>query len=109
MVPVLLAAVAAFVLSFVAAPPVDIDGIREPVSGSLLSSHKTHLALLHSDFGWVGAAASFQNLAIFIHCDFNTMGLIEEKPGIDCVVSVAPLGCVSILHHRLHSVALIRP
>jgi len=36
MVPVLLAAVAAFVLSFVAAPPVDIDGIREPVSGSLL-------------------------------------------------------------------------
>jgi hypothetical protein len=34
---------------------------------------------------------------------------IEEKPGIDCVVSVAPLGCVSILHHRLHSVALIRP
>ena len=34
---------------------------------------------------------------------------IEAKPGIDCVVSVAPLGCVSILHHRLHSVALIRP
>jgi photosystem II P680 reaction center D1 protein len=25
-----------FVLAFVAAPPVDIDGIREPVSGSLM-------------------------------------------------------------------------
>ena len=30
------------------------------------------------------------------------------KPGIDCVVSLAPLGCVSILHDRLHSVVLIR-
>ena len=36
MIPCLLAATTAFILGFIAAPPVDIDGIREPVSGSLL-------------------------------------------------------------------------
>jgi len=36
MIPCLLAATICFVLAFIAAPPVDIDGIREPVSGSLL-------------------------------------------------------------------------
>merc|ERR1712013_345410 len=36
MIPTLLSATIVFVLAFVAAPPVDIDGIREPVSGSLL-------------------------------------------------------------------------
>ena len=36
MVPCLLAATTAFILAFIAAPPVDIDGIREPVAGSLL-------------------------------------------------------------------------
>ncbi|NEZ58730.1 photosystem II q(b) protein [Leptolyngbyaceae cyanobacterium CCMR0082] len=36
MIPTLLAATACFVLAFIAAPPVDIDGIREPVAGSLL-------------------------------------------------------------------------
>ena len=36
MIPCLLAAAICFTLAFIAAPPVDIDGIREPVSGSLL-------------------------------------------------------------------------
>jgi photosystem II P680 reaction center D1 protein len=36
MFPVLSAAIIGFVLCFVAAPPVDIDGIRKPVAGSLL-------------------------------------------------------------------------
>ena len=36
MIPCLLAATICFVTAFVAAPPVDIDGIREPVSGSLM-------------------------------------------------------------------------
>ena len=35
-IPTLLAATICFITAFVAAPPVDIDGIREPVSGSLL-------------------------------------------------------------------------
>ena len=34
MIPCLLAATTCFILAFIAAPPVDIDGIREPVSGS---------------------------------------------------------------------------
>ena len=36
MIPTLLAATICFVVAFVGAPPVDIDGIREPVAGSLL-------------------------------------------------------------------------
>ena len=36
MIPCLLAAAICFIVAFVAAPPVDIDGIREPVAGSLL-------------------------------------------------------------------------
>ena len=36
MIPTLLTATTVFIVAFIAAPPVDIDGIREPVSGSLL-------------------------------------------------------------------------
>jgi photosystem II P680 reaction center D1 protein len=36
MIPTLLAAATCFIIAFVGAPPVDIDGIREPVAGSLL-------------------------------------------------------------------------
>ncbi|KAI5084109.1 hypothetical protein GOP47_0000279 [Adiantum capillus-veneris] len=36
MIPTLLTATSVFIIAFVAASPVDIDGIREPVSGSLL-------------------------------------------------------------------------
>ncbi|BAC90597.1 photosystem II q(b) protein [Gloeobacter violaceus] len=36
MIPTLLSATICFVIAFVAAPPVDMDGIREPISGSLL-------------------------------------------------------------------------
>ncbi|KAF9594804.1 hypothetical protein IFM89_034787 [Coptis chinensis] len=36
MVPTLLTATSVFIIAFIAAPPVDIDGIREPISGSLL-------------------------------------------------------------------------
>ena len=36
MIPTLLAATTCFIVAFIAAPPVYIDGIREPVSGSLM-------------------------------------------------------------------------
>ncbi len=36
MIPCLLAAAICFIIAFIAAPGVDIDGIREPVTGSLL-------------------------------------------------------------------------
>merc|ERR550537_1227712 len=36
MIPCLLAAAACFIIAFITSPAVDIDGIREPVSGSLL-------------------------------------------------------------------------
>jgi photosystem II P680 reaction center D1 protein len=36
MIPTLFTAISVYVIAFIAAPPVDIDGIREPVAGSLL-------------------------------------------------------------------------
>ena len=36
MIPCLLTAAACFIVAFIAAPPVDIDGIREPVAGALM-------------------------------------------------------------------------
>ncbi|MEL0265775.1 MAG: photosystem II q(b) protein, partial [Synechococcus sp.] len=36
MIPCLLAATICYIIAFIAAPPVDIDGIREPVAGSFL-------------------------------------------------------------------------
>jgi photosystem II P680 reaction center D1 protein len=36
MIPTLLTATSVFIIAFIAAPPVDIDGIREPVSGPKL-------------------------------------------------------------------------
>ena len=39
MIPTLAAASICFVLAFIAAPPVDIDGIREPVIGSILGGN----------------------------------------------------------------------
>lgn len=39
MIPCLLAATICFVLAIIAAPVVDIDGIREPVAGSFLTGN----------------------------------------------------------------------
>jgi photosystem II P680 reaction center D1 protein len=39
MIPTLLTATICFIIAFIAAPPVDIDGIREPIAGSLLSGN----------------------------------------------------------------------
>merc|ERR1711869_171047 len=36
MIPTLLSAISAYIIAFIAAPAVDIDGIREPVAGSLI-------------------------------------------------------------------------
>jgi hypothetical protein len=36
MIPTLLTATTCYIIAFIAAPPGDIDGIREPVAGSLM-------------------------------------------------------------------------
>jgi photosystem II P680 reaction center D1 protein len=36
MIPCLLVATSVFIIAFIGAPPVDLDGIREPISGSLM-------------------------------------------------------------------------
>ena len=42
MIPLLGVSTVVFVTAFIAAPPVDIDGIREPLSGSLLYWQQHH-------------------------------------------------------------------
>ncbi|MDK3162096.1 Photosystem Q(B) protein 1 [Kamptonema cortianum] len=39
MIPTLFVAAIAFAIAFMTAPPVDMEGIREPITGSLLGSH----------------------------------------------------------------------
>ncbi len=39
MIPTMLVAAIVFIIAFICAPPVDLDGIREPVAGSLLSGN----------------------------------------------------------------------
>jgi photosystem II P680 reaction center D1 protein len=39
MIPTLLAASICFILAFIAAPPVDLDGVREPIIGSLMGGN----------------------------------------------------------------------
>jgi photosystem II P680 reaction center D1 protein len=36
MIPCLLVATSAFIIAFIANPPVDLDGVREPISASLM-------------------------------------------------------------------------
>jgi len=48
-IPTILTATICYIIAFIAAPPVDIDGIREPVSGSLLYAHNFPLDLASGD------------------------------------------------------------
>jgi hypothetical protein len=52
MIPTLLTATSVFIIAFIASPPVDIDGIREPVSGS---SPIFSVTLFFFDFLWVSS------------------------------------------------------
>lgn len=42
MIPTLLTATSVFIIAFIAAPPVDIDGIREPVSWFFIIRKQHH-------------------------------------------------------------------
>jgi photosystem II P680 reaction center D1 protein len=48
MFPTLLTATSCYIIAFIAAPPVDIDGIREPVAGSLLYGNNISGAVIPS-------------------------------------------------------------
>jgi photosystem II P680 reaction center D1 protein len=57
MIPTLLTATSVFIIAFIAAPPVDIDGIREPVSGSLLYGNNIKIIIL-SNWAFLGRGRS---------------------------------------------------
>ncbi|PRQ40137.1 putative photosystem II [Rosa chinensis] len=54
MIPTLLTATSVFIIAFIAAPPVDIDGIREPVSGSLLYGNNIISSAIIPTFAAIG-------------------------------------------------------
>jgi photosystem II P680 reaction center D1 protein len=45
LIPTLLTATSCYIIAFIAAPPVDIDGIREPVAGSLYTETTSSVVL----------------------------------------------------------------
>ena len=53
MINALLTATTAFILAIIAAPPVDIDGIREPVAGSFLQQIIFGFLGIHSDISGI--------------------------------------------------------
>jgi photosystem II P680 reaction center D1 protein len=53
-IPTALVSAIVFILAFVAAPPVDIDGIREPVTGSLLDGNNIITATVVPSSGAIG-------------------------------------------------------
>jgi hypothetical protein len=58
MIPTLLVATVTFVIAFTGAPPADIDGIREPVSGGLLHGNNIIVVEFFGDSGkWKRALA----------------------------------------------------
>ena len=77
MFPVLLAAIIGFVLCFVAAPPVDIDGIREPVAGSLLYGNNivSGALILMAWFTALHSAYNFRN-----RCKRFTVVVLFSEP-----------------------------
>ncbi|RZC81185.1 hypothetical protein C5167_043764 [Papaver somniferum] len=54
MIPTLLTATSVFIIAFIADPPVDIDGIREPVSGSLLYGNNIISGAIIPTFAAIG-------------------------------------------------------
>ncbi|KAJ6840230.1 photosystem II protein D1 [Iris pallida] len=54
MIPTLLTATSVFIIAFIAALPVDIDGIREPVSGFLLYRNNIISGAIISTFAAIG-------------------------------------------------------
>ena len=74
MIPTLLTAASCYIIAFIAAPPVDIDGIREPVAGSLLYGNNI-----------ISGAVIPSSNAIGIH--FTQFGkLLQLKNGYTTVV-----------------------
>jgi photosystem II P680 reaction center D1 protein len=61
MIPTLLTATSVFIIAFLAAPPVDIDGIREPVSGSLLYGNTIISGAIIPTSGAISKGSNFWN------------------------------------------------
>lgn len=85
MVPTLLTTITAFIIGFIAAPPVDIDGIREPVASSLLYGNNI-----------VSGAVIPSSNAIGVH--FYPVWELSHRLGVRpwiCVAFSAPVAAAS--------------
>ena len=117
MIPTLLAATTVFILAFIAAPPVDIDGIREPVSGSLIYGNNIISAAvvptsnaigLHFYPVWEAASAVAYSAPVNILRRFGLSGMPTQRLQFPASVSTAnirmrteePRG-LNLVAHRL--------
>jgi hypothetical protein len=63
-VPTLLTATSCYIIAFIAAPPVDIDGIREPVAGSLLYGNNIISGAVIPSSNAIGTSTQFGKLLL---------------------------------------------
>ena len=77
----LLTATSVFIIAFIAAPPVDIDGIREPVSGSLMYGNNISVPFSLGNHSW--RASEFMT-----HAPLGSLNSVvaTEMNGINYVV-----------------------
>ena len=88
MIPTLLTATSVFIIAFIAAPPVDIDGIREPVSGSLLYGNN----IISGAIIPTSAAIGLHFYPIWVADRFTTEAPLSDIAGLASIFRIS-------LHH----------
>ncbi|KAL4269776.1 hypothetical protein AHAS_AhasUnG0148200 [Arachis hypogaea] len=103
MIPTLLTATSVFIIAFIAAPPVDIDGIREPVSGSLLYGNNIISGAI------IPTSAAIAATAVFLIYPIGQGSFSDGMPlGISGVAGVFGGSLFSAMHGSLVTSSLIR-
>merc|ERR1711930_22471 len=106
MIPTLLTAISVYIIAFIAAPPVDIDGIREPVAGSLLYGNNIISAAVVPSSNAIGVhfypvweAASmdewlYNGICAYLGREWELSYRLGMRPWI-CVAFAAPLSAAA--------------
>ncbi|KAH1113692.1 hypothetical protein J1N35_007070 [Gossypium stocksii] len=104
MIPTLLTATSVFIIAFIATPLVDIDGIREPVSGSLLYGNNIISGAIIPTSAAIGISSTF-NFMIVFQAEHNILMLSFHMLG---VAGVFGGSLSSAMHGSLVTSSLIR-
>merc|ERR1712023_110155 len=94
MIPTLLSATICFVIAFVAAPPVDIDGIREPVAGSLIYGNNIISGAVVPSSNAIGLHFYLIGIYAYMGREWELSYRLGMRPWI-CVAYSAPVAAAS--------------